>query len=181
MPKENNELDIDLKEVLADSVREIFSTAFSRPVLGIKKLTETAIIPNYQTSGAAGFDLHADLRQEGEKTVLFAHDRILLKTGIAMEIPEGFEVQIRSRSGLAANYGLQAHFGTIDSDYKGEIGVILFNHSDKDFIINHNDRVAQAVFVPVFQPHIEEVETLSESERGTGGFGSTGLSSNKPL
>jgi dUTP pyrophosphatase len=138
--------------------------------LGIKKLSENATIPKYQTSGAAGFDLTSV-----ENKVIPAGGYGLVSTGLAFEIPEGYEVQIRSRSGLALKHGIQAHFGTIDSDYTGNVGVILYNHSSLPFKVAVGDRIAQAIVAPVVQAQIVEVDTLKETERGSGGFGSTGI------
>ena len=108
--------------------------------------------------------------------VIEAHDRALISTGLFLEIPEGFEGQVRPRSGLALKYGigmLNAP-GTIDSDYRGEVGVILFNSTDKPFFYKKGDRIAQIVFAKVLQAEFEQVEELSCTERGEGGFGSTG-------
>lgn len=140
-----------------------------------KKLSEGAIIPKYQTEGAAGFDLHAFTG--GFKIFIPVGERKLIQTALAAEIPPGYEMQIRSRSGLALKQGIQAHFGTIDSDYRGNIGVILYNHGDKPFVIEQGDRICQAVIKPVEQAEIIEVDELNETERGEGGFGSSGVNS----
>jgi dUTP pyrophosphatase len=99
----------------------------------------------------------------------------LIKTGIAVELPPNFEMQIRSRSGLALKNGVQAHFGTIDHDYRGEIGVILFNFGSQPFKVEKNDRIAQAVISQFEKAHFMVVEELSETERGSGGFGHSGV------
>ncbi len=140
-------------------------------VLKIKKLDNKAIIPNYQTKGAAGFDLHSI-----EDVVLNPGERKLIKTGLAFEIEYGYEVQIRPRSGLAYKYGITVlnSPGTIDSDYRGEIKVLLINHSDEAFNIKKGDRIAQAVLAKVIQADIIEVKELSVTTRGDKGFGSTG-------
>jgi len=140
-------------------------------VLKIKKLDNKAIIPNYQTKGAAGFDLHSI-----EDVVLNPGERKLIKTGLAFEIEDGYEVQIRPRSGLAYKYGITVlnSPGTIDSDYRGEIKVLLINHSDEAFNIKKGDRIAQAVLAKVIQADIIEVKELSVTTRGDKGFGSTG-------
>ena len=139
--------------------------------LKIKKLNPKAIIPAYQTKGAAGFDLHSI-----EDVILKPGERKLIGTGLAFEIEYGYEVQIRPRSGLAFKHGITVlnSPGTIDSDYRGEIKVLLINHSNEEFEIKKGDRIAQAIVAPVIQAEIIEVEELSETKRGEGGFGSTG-------
>ena len=135
-----------------------------------------AVIPQYKTSGAAGADLCALL--ENPLTIASGKTAIV-PTGLFFEIPDGYEIQIRPRSGLAAKNGvtvLNTH-GTIDSDYRGEIKIILINLGDEDFVINSGDRIAQMIVAPVTQADFSFVENLSETERGTGGFGSTGLKS----
>jgi dUTP pyrophosphatase len=140
-------------------------------VLKIKKLNESAIIPAYQSKEAAGFDLHSI-----EDTVIKPNQRKLIGTGLAFEIEKGFEVQIRPRSGLAYKHGITVlnSPGTIDSDYRGEIKVLLINLGDEEFEIKKGERIAQAVVAPVIQAEIVEVDELSSTERGSGGFGSTG-------
>jgi dUTP pyrophosphatase len=140
--------------------------------LKIKKLKNEAIIPSYQTKEAAGFDLHSI-----EDVILNPGERKLIGTGLAFEIDYGFEVQIRPRSGLAYKKGISVlnSPGTIDSDYRGEIKILLINHSNEKFKIKKGDRIAQAVVAPVIQAEIVEVEELSETKRGKGGFGSTGI------
>jgi len=139
----------------------------------VKKLTPTAMIPEYQTSGAAGMDLHADIELP---LVLQPRQAVLISSGISIEIPPGFEAQVRSRSGLALKQNITVlnSPGTIDSDYRGKIGAILFNHGDTQQTINPGDRIAQLVFCPVAKAHLEVVEELSDTDRGSGGFGSTG-------
>ena len=140
--------------------------------LKIKKLKNEAVIPSYQTKEAAGFDLHSI-----EDIVLNPGERKLIATGLAFEIEYGYEVQIRPRSGLAFKHGITVlnSPGTIDSDYRGEIKILLINHSNEKFEIKKGDRIAQAVVAPVIQAEIVEVEELSETKRGEGGFGSTGV------
>ncbi len=130
--------------------------------------------PVYSSKNASGADLKADI--EDTKTVN-PGERILIPTGIRMEIPEGYEAQVRSRSGLSINHGIAVlnSPGTIDSDYRGEIKVILVNLSDEPFRINRGDRIAQVVFAPVIQAEFIEKLELQTSERGVGGFGSTGI------
>jgi dUTP pyrophosphatase len=136
-----------------------------------KKLTQNAMIQAYQTKEAAGFDLHSI-----EDVVIKPGERKLIGTGLAFEIEFGYEVQIRPRSGLAYKHGITVLNtpGTIDSDYRGEIKVLLINHGNEEFEIKKNERIAQAVIAPVIQAEIVEVEELSDTDRGSGGFGSTG-------
>lgn len=134
-------------------------------------------LPAYATSGAAGADLRANLPDRGE-LVLAPGARALVPTGLRLAIPEGWEVQIRPRSGLALKHGitLPNSPGTIDSDYRGPLGVIVMNAGEAPFTIAHGDRVAQMVAAPVVQAGFDLVETLPETVRGAGGFGSTGVS-----
>ncbi len=131
-------------------------------------------LPAYETSSSAGMDLRAYL-PEGPIT-LKPMQRTLVPTGLFMEIPEGYEGQVRPRSGLAIKHGITVLNtpGTIDADYRGEVKIILINLSDTDFIINSGERVAQIVFAKCEQMEVVNVETLSETERGEGGFGHTG-------
>jgi dUTP pyrophosphatase len=136
---------------------------------------DTAIpLPSYESEGAAGADLRANL-PEGAVT-LQPGARALIPTGLRMEIAPGFEVQIRPRSGLALKHGVGMVNapGTIDSDYRGTVGVILINHGNADFIVTHGMRVAQMVVAPVVQAAFELVDNLGTSVRGSAGFGSTG-------
>lgn len=136
-----------------------------------KKLTETATVPEYKSAEAAGMDLLAN-----EEKVISSGKRALVKTGIAIELPVGYEAQVRPRSGLAYKNGVTVlnSPGTIDSDYRGDVGVILINHGDEDFEVKAGDRIAQLVVARVSQAEMVEVEELDESDRGAGGFGSTG-------
>jgi dUTP pyrophosphatase len=129
-------------------------------------------LPSYQTAAAAGADLMAAVVGE---LVLAPGDRRLVPTGIAMELPVGFEAQVRPRSGLALKHGVTVlnSPGTIDADYRGEVGVILINHGGEAFTIRRGDRIAQLIVAAVAQADFHETE-LSETERGSGGFGSTG-------
>jgi dUTP pyrophosphatase len=130
-------------------------------------------LPQYQTAHAAGVDLAAAVESE---IVLPAGKWMLVPTGLAVEIPEGYEGQVRPRSGLALKHGIGMLNGpgTIDADYRGEIGVLLFNFSDKDFPIRRGDRIAQLIFVKVERAAFEPVSELSRTSRGSGGFGHTG-------
>ena len=140
----------------------------------IKSINDDIVIPSYETSSSAGLDLRAYLPDGSIK--LNPKETKLLGTGLYFEIPEGFEVQIRPRSGMAAKNGITVLNtpGTIDADYRGEIKIILINLSKECFTINKNDRIAQIVICPVVKVSLEEVEELPKSFRGTGGFGSTG-------
>ena len=141
--------------------------------ISIKRLSDKAQLPVYETSGASGMDLAALI---DEDIIMTPGERVLVPTGLAVSIPKGFEIQIRPRSGLAAKKGVTVINtpGTIDADYRGEIKIILFNHGNKDFIVNNNDRIAQMVLTPVIKMEIEEVDQLPKTIRGSGGFGSTG-------
>ena len=140
----------------------------------------TLSLPHYETEGAAGADLRAnfDLDKRVAGMTLVAGSRALVSTGLHMEIPLGYEVQIRPRSGLALKHGVTTLNapGTIDSDYRGIVGVILYNSSDQDFHIGHGDRVAQMIFAPVQQVGFALKASLSDTDRGQSGFGSTGKS-----
>lgn len=130
-------------------------------------------LPNYSTSASAGMDLRAVLDQE---ITLKPLERTIVKTGLFIELPVGFEAQVRPRSGLAAKNGITVLNapGTIDADYRGEIGVILVNLSQDDFVIKNGERIAQLVIAKHEQVQWLEVESLEESDRGADGFGSTG-------
>lgn len=139
-------------------------------------------LPAYETEGAAGMDLRAALPAD-EPVVLVARGRGLVPTGLALQLPAGFEAQVRPRSGLAAKHGVTVlnSPGTVDSDYRGEIKVILVNLGQEDFTIRHGDRIAQLVIAPVIRASLVEAETLDETQRGAGGFGSTGIAGGKAL
>lgn len=138
----------------------------------------TLPLPSYETAGAAGADLRANLRPEDRTTgvTLVPMQRAILPTGLRVEIPPGFEMQIRPRSGLAVKHGITLPNtpGTIDSDYRGPLGVALVNLGAEPYVIQHGDRIAQAVIAPVLQAGFRVVEALGETARGEGGFGSTG-------
>ena len=139
----------------------------------VKKLDPAVQIPSYKTIGASGMDLMAFIK---EPIKLQAKKSCLVPTGISVAMSDDYEIQIRPRSGLAAknNISVLNTPGTIDSDYRGEIKIILFNHGDDEFIIKNKDRIAQMVLCPVVKAEFEEVETLPITKRGGGGFGSTG-------
>ncbi len=130
-------------------------------------------LPSYATAGAAGMDLLAAIDQP---VIIAPAGRALIPTGIAIALPAGFEMQIRPRSGLALKHGITLPNtpGTIDEDYRGEIQVIMLNAGDESFTVTRGMRIAQAVLAPVFRAAWTEVENLGETERGAGGFGSTG-------
>lgn len=130
-------------------------------------------LPRYGTDGAAGADLYAAVEAP---VTLAPGERALLPSGLAVAIPDGWEAQVRPRSGLALKHGVTVLNapGTIDSDYRGEVSVILINHGDHPFTVARGDRIAQIVFAPVIQPSLVEVTSLPETLRDKGGFGSTG-------
>ena len=139
----------------------------------IKKLNPNAQIPKYKTYGSSGMDLMALI---DKPIIIKPQNSQLIPTGLSIAIPEDTEVQIRPRSGLAAKSSISVLNtpGTIDSDYRGEIKVILFNHSDKEFVVNNNERIAQMILAPILKVDFQEVNSLPNSVRGSGGFGSTG-------
>ena len=139
----------------------------------IKKLDAEVELPAYKTKGASGMDLMAFIK---EPVTLKPQKSCLIPTGISVAFQDDFEIQIRPRSGLAAKNSISVLNtpGTIDSDYRGEIKVILYNHGNSDFLINNKDRIAQMVLTPVIKMNLEETDNLPETIRGEGGFGSTG-------
>tara|TARA_B110001452_G_scaffold101823_1_gene84471 strand:+ start:415 stop:852 length:438 start_codon:yes stop_codon:yes gene_type:complete len=139
----------------------------------IKKLSSEVELPSYKTSGASGMDLMAFINST---IIIKPKTSCLIPTGLSMAFSEDYEVQIRPRSGLAAknNISVLNTPGTIDSDYRGEIKVIIFNHGNEDFMINNKDRIAQMILVPVVKINFEETDELPKTVRGEGSFGSTG-------
>jgi len=139
----------------------------------IKKLDPKVKIPVYKTVGSSGMDLMAFIEQPIK---LAPNSSCLVPTGLVVAFPEEYEIQIRPRSGLAVKNSISVLNtpGTIDSDYRGEIKIILFNHGSSEFVINNKDRVAQMILTPVNKMSLEEVENLPDTLRGKGGFGSTG-------
>ena len=139
----------------------------------IKKLDPKVTLPSYKTKGASGMDLMAFVK---EKIVIKPQTSALIPTGLSVAFSEDYEIQIRPRSGLAAknNISVLNTPGTIDSDYRGELKIIIFNHSKHDFVVNNNDRIAQMVLTPIAKMELEEANELPETLRGEGGFGSTG-------
>ena len=139
----------------------------------IKKLDPKVTLPSYKTKGASGMDLIAFVK---EKIVIKPQTSALIPTGLSVAFSEDYEIQIRPRSGLAAknNIGVLNTPGTIDSDYRGELKIIIFNHGNHDFVVNNNDRIAQIVLTPIAKMELEEANELPKTLRGEGGFGSTG-------
>ena len=139
----------------------------------IKKLNSKVQLPKYKTDGSSGMDLMAFIESSIN---IKSQESALIPTGISIAIPEDTEVQIRPRSGLAVNSSVSVLNtpGTIDSDYRGEIKIILFNHGKEEFVVNNNDRIAQMILMPVIKVEFEEVENLPKTLRGSVGFGSTG-------
>jgi len=139
----------------------------------VKKLNPKVQLPKYKTKGSSGMDLMAFVENPIK---ILPKTSALIPTGISVAIPDDLEIQIRPRSGLAAksNISVLNTPGTIDSDYRGEIKIILFNHGNQEFIVKKNDRVAQMILVPVLKVDFEEVDNLPDTLRGSGGFGSTG-------
>ena len=139
----------------------------------IKRLSPSVQLPSYKTNGASGMDLMAFIEQPIE---LEPGKSCLVPTGLSVAFPEEYEIQIRPRSGLAAknNITVLNTPGTIDSDYRGELKIILFNHGNEKFLINNNDRIAQMILTPIIKMELQETDELPDTVRGEGGFGSTG-------
>ena len=146
----------------------------SLPVVRFVKLRLNAQTPQYMTDGAAGLDLFA---APEESIIIEPNQRFLVPTGIAIDIPTGFEGQVRPRSGLALKRGitLPNSPGTIDSDYRGEVGIIMMNLGEDPFVVNAGDRIAQLIIAPVSRAIFKEVDSLDNTTRSTGGFGHTGV------
>ena len=139
----------------------------------VKKLDRTVILPTYKTDGASGMDLIAFVKKPIE---VKPKTSALIPTGLSVAFSKDYEIQIRPRSGLAAknNITVLNTPGTIDSDYRGEIKIILFNHGENNFVVNNGDRIAQMILCPIIKMELEETDILPETIRGEGGFGSTG-------
>tara|TARA_Y100000590_G_scaffold105135_1_gene119633 strand:- start:245 stop:682 length:438 start_codon:yes stop_codon:yes gene_type:complete len=139
----------------------------------VKKLNPKVKLPSYKTEGSSGMDLMAFVENQ---IIISPNNSALIPTGLSVAIPKDVEIQIRPRSGLAikSNISVLNAPGTIDSDYRGELKIILFNHSNAEFIVKNNDRIAQMVLTPVLKIDFEEVDALPDTTRGSGGFGSTG-------
>jgi dUTP pyrophosphatase len=139
-----------------------------------KKLRADAVLPRYQTEGSAGMDLHAAL---DAPVTIAPGARAMIATGLAFAIPSGWEGQVRPRSGLASRHGVTVLNapGTIDSDYRGDVGVVLVNHGQEPFVVKPGERIAQIVFAPYARASLVEVTELDDTARGAGGYGSTGV------
>ena len=139
----------------------------------VKKLDPKVQLPSYKTEGSSGMDLMAFVENQ---IIISPNNSALIPTGLSVAIPKDVEIQIRPRSGLAIKSSISVLNtpGTIDSDYRGELKIILFNHSNAEFIVKNNDRIAQMVLTPVLKIDFEEVDALPDTTRGSGGFGSTG-------
>ncbi len=152
------------------------------PTVRLRRLADadpSIPLPSYESAGAAGADVRANFPEEDRPGLeLEPGARALVPTGFACEIEPGFEIQVRPRSGLALKHGLTVVNtpGTIDSDYRGPVGLLMINHGHEPFTVKHGERLAQLVVAPVTQAVFETADTLSESDRGQGGFGSTGRS-----
>lgn len=145
------------------------------PVVRVRRLREGVSLPRYMTEAAAGLDLAAAI---GAPLTIAPGERTLVGTGLHLELPHGFEGQVRPRSGLALRHGVTClnSPGTIDSDYRGEVMVLLVNHGSEPFVVAHGDRIAQLVVAPVVQVELVEVDELGPTGRGAGGYGHTGRS-----
>lgn len=139
----------------------------------VKKLSKNAILPVRSSKKAAGYDLAA-----AHSAIIPKKGRMLIKTDLAIAIPDGYYGRVAPRSGLALKYGIDVGAGVIDSDYRGPLGVVLFNHGDTDFEIKQGDRIAQLIIESIATPEVVEVDSLDETERQSGGFGSTGIKTN---
>ena len=155
-------------------IHDVMIHDMNAPVLRVKRKNEFVALPGYHSPGAAGMDIRAFINGD---LIIPPLGRAKIPTGLFLEIEKGYEGQVRPRSGLAALQGVTVlnSPGTIDSDYRGELEVILINLGDKPFTVKNSDRIAQMVISPVIRAAVKEAETLSETERGTGGFGSTGM------
>lgn len=152
-------------KITANSIKEE-----NKPTLIVKKISDTAICPKFRSKGAAGIDLHSDI-----STSVLPRTRRLIPIGIIVSLPVGYYGRIAPRSGISVYKSIDIGAGVIDSDYRGEINVLLINHSDKKFDVNKGDRVAQMICERICYPEIKVVIELSETERGSNGFGSTGF------
>lgn len=158
----------------------VTATSFAPTLLGVKRLTDTAILPAFATAGAACFDLHADLKSEdGCEQIIFSYEHVF-RTGLAFDIPKGYALMVYSRSGhgFKNDVRLANCVGVIDSDYTGEVKVKLTIDNDGGFVVSHGDRIAQAMLIKVPCVQLVEVDELKTTERGANGFGSTGTSAN---
>lgn len=157
----------------------VTATRSAPTLLGVKRLTDSAILPSFASAGAACFDLHADLRAEGYDQLYFSENEVI-RTGLAFNIPEGYVLMVYSRSGqgFKNNVRLANCVGVIDSDYTGEVKVKLTIDGELPYIVKHGDRIAQAMLIKLPSVKLVEVDELKTTERGANGFGSTGTSAN---
>lgn len=158
----------------------VTATRSAPTLLGVKRLTDTAILPSFASAGAACFDLHADLKSEdGCEQIIFSYEHIF-RTGLAFDIPEGYALMVYSRSGhgFKNDVRLANCVGVIDSDYTGELKVKITIDNNGSFTVNHGDRIAQAMLIKLPSVQLVEVDELKTTERGANGFGSTGTSAN---
>lgn len=146
---------------------------FSEDTLYIKRESPSAILPSRGSAGAAGLDLFADLGI-GQEVTLYPGRRLLISTGVSVATPSNTYLRIAPRSGLALKFGIDTMAGVVDEDYRGSVGVILLNTGDEKFVIKHGDRIAQGILELVVPALVEETDELPPTDRGTGGFGSTG-------
>lgn len=164
-----------MQDIVRKTEDVIHSREYETGTIVFKKLNEFATIPSYGSSGAAGMDLHANFRAEGFGMInLEPGDRRLIKTGIAASIPLSTYARVAPRSGLAYKHGIDVMAGVIDEDYRGDIGVILINHGNEPVVIQHGDRIAQLIVTNYTACAAIESDTLPDTDRGSGGFGSTG-------
>jgi len=140
-------------------------------VLSVKRLSQSATLPHRSTPGAAGYDLSSAVN-----TVIPARGKEIVKTDLSIAVPEGTYGRVAPRSGLAWKHHIDVGAGVIDSDYRGNVGVVLFNHSERDFPVQVGDRIAQLILERIIVPDVVEVQELPDTIRGAGGFGSTGVS-----
>ena len=145
-------------------------------MLKVQKLSNNAALPKRSTGGATGYDLCAS-----QDCTIPTKGKGLVKTGLAISFPAGLYARIAPRSGLVLKKFIDVGAGVVDSDYRGEVGVILFNHGDQDFEVKMGDRIAQLILEKIDTPPVEEVQGLSDTVRGTGGFGNTGVKSGKDI
>lgn len=142
------------------------------------KRIENGKLPEYKTAGSVGADCYARL---SEDVIIKAGKLAIIPLGFAVEIPEGYEMQIRGRSGMASTFMIVGFTGTIDQDYRGEVSAIIFNLSETSFVIKNGDRIGQAIVCPIMKAEWEEVEKLSQTDRGAKGFGSTGIADERKI
>lgn len=163
-----------MDKLLGNNQLNVLTTIAMVPTekIKVKRVNECRLdLPSYHSEGASGFDLSANI----DRSVELGHtNHYTVPTGFAFEVPEGYELQIRPRSGLAFKHNVSVSMGTIDSDYRGEVKLNMVNHGRVPYVIMPGDRIAQAVLVPIIRANLIEVEELSKTERGARGFGSTG-------